>query len=738
MKEYLLLIIVLMIYNSSFANERISNLVIPVSYFVDHVKQLDDIKNNLNKYRQASIVGTSGIGKTQLARTYAYENQNQYSLIWFFDCNLDINHEFVKLAKQLNQTVNAGLSEEPKQSQKAVLDYLTHKDKWLLIFDNLKIGDNKKVKDLVEWEHNGHVIFASQEKGIIPHVIQLKNFNKNDCITLANSILENSSHDIADFLATSFNGYPILIVQTAQLLNQVKGLDLEMYKKKALQATDKIKLNLSLAINELTPTAVNLLYQIALINNQSFSKDFLTYITSSKKSLDDDIYKISKFALISNTIHSETNPIFEMHDVIAQTLIAMIEDKKVKGILEELIDNLILAVPKDIADFHVFRSGKTIFENFKVLSKYTERYNIDLLKSMGLKLYLMTQYNNYSDYYGAERLVLWFNKNDNAQKFKPLFMSNDEKARYADFLQSIARYYRNRDADFNKSMQYIMKAKEVYEGVKGYEDIKGDLYYQLVMNELKIGNISSVNEYIEKLKNTNFNNNIESMLFYLQGKYELALERIDAATKIRLNKIKSNDLVLTANYLLRAQILNCLGEYQKAYFQAEQLYNMHKPNKKEDHLIFGRIYIQMAKSELGLGNINKAYDYITKAIAIFLADEKRNSKSNDISKDLDLAAGYVVQGDIFNTQNDLKRAIESYKKAQVIYFYLYRDRSKNIAHVSYLYMQGAKTSCKAKDLYNYNKFGKPQVREFGVNHPNTVDMFKYCEQYNMDLWTKKN
>jgi len=53
-------------------------------------------------------------------------------------------------------------------------------------------------------------------------------------------------------------------------------------------------------------------------------------------------------------------------------------------------------------------------------------------------------------------------------------------------------------------------------------------------------------------------------------------------------------------------------------------------------------------------------------------------------------------------------------------------------------MQGAKTSCKAKDLYNYNKFGKPQVREFGVNHPNTVDMFKYCEQYNMDLWTKKN
>ena len=193
------------------------------------------------------------------------------------------------------------------------------------------------------------------------------------------------------------------------------------------------------------------------------------------------------------------------------------------------------------------------------------RYNIDLSKSMGLKLYLMTQYNNYSDYNGAEGLVLWFNKNDDAKKFKPLLMSNGEKARYADFLQSIARYYRNKKADFAKSMQYIMKAKEVYKDVEGYEDIKNDLYYQIVMNELKIGNISSVKEYTEKLKNTNFNNNIEAMLFYLQGKYELALERIDTATKIRLNKIKSNDLVLTANYLLRAQILNSLGEYGKAY-----------------------------------------------------------------------------------------------------------------------------------------------------------------------------
>jgi len=228
------------------------------------------------------------------------------------------------------------------------------------------------------------------------------------------------------------------------------------------------------------------------------------------------------------------------------------------------------------------------------------------------------------------------------------------------------------------------------------------------------------------------------MLFYLQGKYELALERIDAATKIRLNKIKSNDLVLTANYLLRAQILNSLGEYQKAYTQAEQLYNMHKPSKKENHLIFGRIYTQMARAELRLGDIDKASDHITKALAIFLTDEKRNPKTGEVSEDPDLAAGYVVWGDILTARGNLKEAIESYRDAQKIYFYLYKNNSGNIAQVSDLYLKGAKAACKSKDLYHYKAFGLPQVREFGNEHPNTITMFEYCKQYDMDLWKKEN
>jgi len=42
MKKFLLIVMVLVIYNPAFTRaEQISNLIMPVSYFVDHVKQLN-------------------------------------------------------------------------------------------------------------------------------------------------------------------------------------------------------------------------------------------------------------------------------------------------------------------------------------------------------------------------------------------------------------------------------------------------------------------------------------------------------------------------------------------------------------------------------------------------------------------------------------------------------------------------------------------------------------------------
>ncbi|WP_425362298.1 hypothetical protein [Candidatus Tisiphia endosymbiont of Mystacides longicornis] len=186
MDKYLTLIILLIMPHNSFAQQQISNFVTPVTYFVNHVKQLNLLKNNLTKYRQTSIVGTSGMGKTQLARMYCYENQNNYKLIWFVDCNLDINQELLKLAKAINSTAKSNLiSEDMRLVRKELMSHLSNQDKWLLIFDNLKISENKKVQEFVDWEHNGHVIFCSQDSEILPNIVKMTAFEKSNAITLA-------------------------------------------------------------------------------------------------------------------------------------------------------------------------------------------------------------------------------------------------------------------------------------------------------------------------------------------------------------------------------------------------------------------------------------------------------------------------------------------------------------------------------------------------------------------------
>ena len=152
----------------------------------------------------------------------------------------------------------------------------------------------------------------------------------------------------------------MLVVQGAQILNQIQGLNLEKYQKKIKASKDKIELNIKLVSNELKSSAKRLLDGIALLNNQSFSQELLNSITEDKQSLDDDIYQFAKFALISNIEPNEVNLIFEMHDVIAEKILQINGDKGNKEYLERSVTNLLNSIPKSLVKGRILRNTKTI------------------------------------------------------------------------------------------------------------------------------------------------------------------------------------------------------------------------------------------------------------------------------------------------------------------------------------------------------------------------------------------
>ena len=100
--KMIILFIIFIINNTASASIQISNLIIPIKYFTNHSVDISKINSNLENYNNTALVGINGIGKTQLARMYAYKTQKEYQIIWFFDCNVDLNEQFVDLAKIIN------------------------------------------------------------------------------------------------------------------------------------------------------------------------------------------------------------------------------------------------------------------------------------------------------------------------------------------------------------------------------------------------------------------------------------------------------------------------------------------------------------------------------------------------------------------------------------------------------------------------------------------------------------
>lgn len=701
-----------------FAQELITNSTSPVSYFVNHVAQLNLLSKNLNKFNKASILGTSGIGKTQLVRMYIQENKSKYDIVWFFDTNLSVEAEFARLAKYINSSLkNSVISEEEASAKKEVLRYLAETNhKWILIFDNLKAKQNSKILEFVEWESNGHIIFCSQDSEYLPNIVKMEAFNKDHSIDLVNMILAESDNETAEFMAEEFSGYPVLMVQGAQLLNNVKGLDKAIYIKKVLSSADKIQANIDLAINALTPSAKKILYKIVLINTQAFSKNFISIISDDKETVDEDLYQLSKFALISSLGKDEISSTFEMHDIITLKILESMNNKEKKKNLEEIVDSLMRAMPESVQEGHIFRTSKTVHENIEVIIENLEKYKPNIYKLMELNLVLVTDYINTLNYDKAVILVDWFNEKKAKEFFEFNSMNSYEKYIYSRYLGVVGGYYRLKTQENSKAIECFIEAKKVLDGIVGYNNIKSNTIYQLSLSQIATGNLQEASSNIQVIENMLNNGLVEksdgglvhlakAKLLTAQGDFVGALEEVNKDISLSLKYgLKENDLLFSSTYLLKSEILNYLRRYQEALGQAELLYNMHKSFDNGHNNFLSRVYTQIARSHEGLKDYTKAISYSTKSISIISQNMKENTDLLRMSTDIEIAKTYVTFADIISKTNHLDEAISAYEIAEGIYRNAYKNHAKGMQDIVYAVFSGAKTAYHKKNKFWYKHF----------------------------------
>lgn len=724
----------------SLGQELVTNRTVPVTYFVNHVIQLSLLTENLSKFKKASVVGTSGIGKTQLVRMYVEENKTKYDIIWFFDTSIDIDTEFVRLAKKINELSGRNvIKEDELVAKQEVSRYLTETgNKWLLVFDNLRAKQNKKILDLIEWEANGHLIFCSQDSEFLPNVIKMEKFNKQHSIELMDKILTYKDNNVKEFLAEEFKGYPVLMVQGAQLLNNIPGLDKQIYINKVFEAADKIKFNIELALEALTPSAKSLLNKIVLINTQGFSKKLVSIISDNKVKLDEDLYQLSKFALITNLETVDDNPVFEMHDVIALKILELISSNDKKKNIEIIVDRIMKAMPEGVHDGHIFRTSKAVHENLEIIILNVKKFHPSVYILLELNLLLLTDYINTLNYDKAGSLINWFNEKKKEGAFSLNNMSVYQKYIYSRYLGAVGGYYRLKMQEQFKAIEYFEEAKRILEAIEGYNNIKSNTIYQLALSLIATGDIeaASVNiNIIEAMLNNGLVEKSESGLVHLakaklltaQGDFENALMEVNQDINKSLKYgLKEDDLLFSSTYLLKAEILNFLQRYDEAIKQAEFLYNMHGFDPTDTSVFLSRIYTQMAKSYAGLQNFNKAIKYST--IAVNIVAQNIDTELLRNSTDIEIAKTYVVYADIISKKKPSEEAISYYEIAEGIYQNAYKNHAKKMNDIIYTVYTGGKLACNQKNDFWARHFYNSLKTLVGSGDDKLRDLEKSCNK----------
>lgn len=729
------------VFADSKTNLIINKSINPVVFFVDRINETKAILSNLKIYKIVSIIGVTSMGKTELARKYASYNKKRYELIWFFDSSIDLNEQFVSLANKINNSLllqnDHKISEDPNMAQQEIMNFLTERENWLLVFDNLRLGQNNKLDNIIKWNHNGHIIICSQDSKDLPNNIFLHKLDKENALILLQKILgkELNSKDLLEKLVEIFEGYPGPIVQGAFLLKEHNYLSLEEYKNILAKSSDPVKSHMELVLNLLSDNDKKLLLYIAVLNNQNFSKNLLKIIYNGLGNIGEGLYNLNRFGLIKNTEKINDTSLFEMHDIVKEGVLRYYTEQQIKETISEIISKLNLLMPRGVTSRYAFISkDATMKSNLEVLLDNAERYKANIYKILEFRKNLIDYYVVSLDYYNVEKMKQWLEHKEQNQLFLLSKMHNKQKINYGWYLVDIGIYEDFAKSNYTRATSYFNRAKEAIRGIENEPELETTILFQTAQTQVFGGDVSGAEENIEKVNyiikqhpEADFDMGlywfIKARIFLAQGKYNEALIAVD--NNIKAEAHLPQDTFTAPTYVLKSEILNFIGDYQKSYQIIKKLKEQEISGGPAEHELHARILTQLSRAELGLGLVDEAFTHIITACNIF---QKEISKyAITAIMNTDYAAALITQGDILYTKQEYTQALEAYNKGEIIYLRRYGNNYRYMDDIVYLLSQGLKVSCINKNKFWRKHFYNQLLELFDDKHPRIIEAMKYCK-----------
>ncbi|MCZ4095921.1 tetratricopeptide repeat protein [Streptomyces sp. So13.3] len=167
-----------------------------------------------------TLLGMSGVGKTQIAAEYVYRFGSEYDAVWWVpaDQRGTLRQRLAELAPALGLTTGPEYGERLR----AVLDALRRGNpysRWLLVLDGAdQVGD---IADLLP-SGPGHVLITSQNRAWGEHntaLMEVPVYSRDESVAFVRRRADRLDDTDADRLAEALEDLPLLLDQTAGWLS---------------------------------------------------------------------------------------------------------------------------------------------------------------------------------------------------------------------------------------------------------------------------------------------------------------------------------------------------------------------------------------------------------------------------------------------------------------------------------------------------------------------------------------
>jgi tetratricopeptide (TPR) repeat protein len=539
--------------------------------FIGRKSLLNDVSRMLTSTGCIVLHGLGGVGKTQLAVEYAYNNIADYEVVWWIrsEESAILTSDYADLYPELNLPQ----VESQREVVRAVRHWMGQNTRWLLIFDNANSVDS--VRDYLPQGRSGHVIITSRDStnwDSIAATLQIKGLEKQESIDFLQKRSGQIDEVKAGALAEALGCLPLALEQAGAYI-KTTGRSLYDYLKlfmdhqkeilnhgKPFDYPYTIATTWEISFRRLqieSSVSIDLLNLCAFLSPDDIPRDILVnyveYLPSSLASslkdpisFDENVSALKRYSLVEATEDS-----LSVHRLVQAVVRDKLEERDKITWAEAAIRLLEDAFPYDPHNVQTWDESARLLPHALAAAGHSEKLVVSQETTVSL-------------------------------------------------LDELGRYLRRR-AEFNEAKSVLERALVLKEKIYGKNDLEvaitlnylGEVFRDLGDLEPAKKNSERALEICEKVNGPNHPetagivNNLGLVLMHL-GDLEGAKRYITRALNIVRSVNKPNDQVIATILSNLGMVLQDLGDLEGAKKSYENAIKIDERIYKPDHINFAR------------------------------------------------------------------------------------------------------------------------------------------------------